>query len=155
VLAQGAPPPCELEANTLSGHEGATMHEYRNTDSHGVFCHLAHETAGHLNVIPDGESCEIDCDRGYAGRATNKLSCSSDGQALTDDFTCTRKSSINRALPCPAATRTALSCNDDRFLTSSLSTRSVRRAKLQARGRQRRVHALPRRPRDGEGGSYE
>ena len=119
VLAQGpTAPPCELEAYTLSGHEGATIHVYPDTDGEHIFCHLAHESGSppHLNIIPDGESCEIDCDRGYAGRATNKLDCKNNlplPSELVFAFTCTGEP-LAPLPPFPAATRT-VSYRDDQI----------------------------------------
>ena len=107
-----ADPPCELEADTLSGHEGATMHEYAAGTAKHNYCHLAHNYDGHLCVIPDNEGCEIDCDVGYGDSSpgdTNQLYCNYPGTGdpvLQFDFTCTGELlSQHTPLPRPAATR--------------------------------------------------
>ena len=102
MLAVGSgqipPPPCELDPGTLNGH-GATLREYAGSDPHNSFCHLEHvcDDARIQNacVIPDGESCLVDCEAGYEDDHpffTNELRCKPVRDHLPElefDFSCT------------------------------------------------------------------
>jgi hypothetical protein len=93
---QGLPPAaCELDPGTLNGL-GATLREYPGTDAHHIYCHLKHECDNAplhgACVIPDDESCLVDCDAGYEDghhSDTNQLHCNLDGTKLEFDFSCT------------------------------------------------------------------
>ena len=103
MLAVGSgqipPPPCELDPGTLNGR-GATLREYPGTDDHHIYCHLEHVCANGPNhdacVIPDDESCLVDCDAGYEDdhhSDTNQLYCRFIDMGhmpeLEFDFSCT------------------------------------------------------------------
>ena len=92
-------PGCELDPGTLNGR-GATLREYAGTDPHDSFCHLEHLCPSGPNhdacVIPDDESCLVDCDAGYEDdhhSDTNKLHCRPPSVGhlpeLDFDFSCT------------------------------------------------------------------
>jgi hypothetical protein len=96
---QGIRPPCELDPGTLNGR-GATLREYPGTDGHHIYCHLEHvcdnSVLQNACIIPDDESCLVDCDAGYEDGHhydTNELHCRpGDGGHLPEldfDFSCT------------------------------------------------------------------
>jgi hypothetical protein len=98
---QGIRPPCELNPDTLNGR-GATLREYAEPDPHRIYCHLDHlcDRDGNPSgacVIPDGESCLVDCDAGYEDdhhSDTNQLHCKPPPDQghlpeLEFDFSCT------------------------------------------------------------------
>ena len=101
MLAVGSgqpPPPCELHQDTLNGR-GATLREYPGTDAHHIYCHLEHVCPNgpiqNACVIPDVESCLVDCDAGYEDGHhydTNQLHCRPFRGQLPElefDFSCT------------------------------------------------------------------
>eukprot|EP01043_Picozoa_sp_COSAG02_P064523 COSAG02_NODE_9459_length_2209_cov_6.582938_1_plen_548_part_01 len=102
-----------MEGFTLGGRN-ATIHDYSKdqdgplTRNHRIFCHLDPRPAcnsscmvnsrqpcgtdAHYCVIPVGEQCEVDCDRGHrppsTGSSGKALRCSPSAVALIADFEC-------------------------------------------------------------------
>ena len=113
--SQAPPPPCELVPEILQqqGHEGGTLHHYpSSTDPHWHFCRIDGSCApsgtppSKRCVIPDGDSCQVDCAAGYEDAHqfdTNRLYCrivdAGHLPELDYDFSCTGAQSRDAPQP--------------------------------------------------------